>query len=100
MSFGILNNADQSQMVLIATACVIMFIFLYWLWNTKDKKVWLSTALVIGGAVGNIIDRILHGAVLDFIDLHYNSWHYPAFNLADSMICIGVLILMFFTKEQ
>jgi signal peptidase II len=50
--------------------------------------------LIIGGAVGNLIDRIINGYVVDFIDVYYNDWHWPAFNLADSAITGGVILLL------
>lgn len=53
-----------------------------------------ALALIIGGAVGNVIDRVRFGAVLDFLDFHYRNLHWPAFNLADSFICVGVFILI------
>jgi signal peptidase II len=51
--------------------------------------------LILSGAIGNVIDRILYGAVVDFIDIHYMTWHWPAFNIADSAITIGVILLIF-----
>ncbi|MEC7577535.1 MAG: signal peptidase II, partial [Pseudomonadota bacterium] len=50
--------------------------------------------LVIGGAIGNIIDRVRFGSVIDFVDVYFGDWHYPAFNFADSCIVIGVLLLL------
>jgi signal peptidase II len=54
----------------------------------------LSLALIIGGAVGNLIDRIQLGYVVDFIDVYFWDWHYPAFNVADSAITVGVVLLL------
>jgi signal peptidase II len=54
----------------------------------------LAMSLVLSGAIGNVIDRILYGAVVDFVDLHYAGWHWPAFNIADSAITIGVILLI------
>ena len=54
----------------------------------------MALALVIGGAVGNVIDRIRFGAVVDFLDFHVAGWHWPAFNIADSAITIGVILLI------
>lgn len=53
----------------------------------------LAVGLVFGGAVGNLIDRARFGAVVDFVDLHYRGWHWPAFNVADSAITVGVTLL-------
>jgi len=60
-----------------------------------DKLAYLAMALIAGGAVGNIIDRIYYGQVVDFIDVYYDTLHWPAFNVADSAVCIGVFILLF-----
>lgn len=62
-----------------------------------------SLALIIGGAIGNVIDRILHGYVIDFLDVYYGSYHWPAFNIADSAICVGAILLIidsFRTKPE
>ena len=51
--------------------------------------------MIAGGAIGNVIDRIVHGKVIDFIDVHYKAYHWPAFNMADSFIFIGVLLFLY-----
>ncbi|MBS1187107.1 MAG: lspA [Burkholderiaceae bacterium] len=53
-----------------------------------------ALALVLGGAVGNLIDRVLYGHVIDFLDFHVGGWHWPAFNVADSAICVGALMFI------
>ena len=53
-----------------------------------------ALALILGGAVGNLIDRVLYGHVIDFLDFHVGGWHWPAFNVADSAICIGALMFI------
>jgi signal peptidase II len=62
----------------------------------KSEAKWevISLALILGGAVGNVIDRVLHGYVIDFIDVYYGSYHWPAFNIADSAICVGAVMLI------
>ena len=62
--------------------------------NTSHTLFCLAMSLVLSGAIGNVIDRILYGAVVDFVDLHYAGWHWPAFNIADSAITIGVILLI------
>lgn len=54
-----------------------------------------SLALILGGAIGNVIDRLIYGYVVDFLDVYYGSYHWPAFNIADSAICIGAVLLIF-----
>jgi len=72
---------------------------LYILWllrkNQSDKILSWALSLILGGALGNVLDRIMYGAVVDFIDLHYGNWHWPAFNIADSAICIGATLIVF-----
>ena len=72
---------------------------LYILWllrkNQSDKILSWALSLILGGALGNVLDRIMFGAVVDFIDLHYGNWHWPAFNIADSAICIGATLIVF-----
>ena len=72
---------------------------LYILWllrkNQSDKMLSWALSLILGGALGNVLDRIMYGAVVDFIDLHYGNWHWPAFNIADSAICIGATLIVF-----
>ena len=72
---------------------------LYILWllrkNQSNKMLSWALSLILGGALGNVLDRIMYGAVVDFIDLHYGNWHWPAFNIADSAICIGATLIVF-----
>ena len=72
---------------------------LYILWllrkNQSDKMLSWALSLILGGALGNVLDRIMFGAVVDFIDLHYGNWHWPAFNIADSAISIGAALIVF-----
>ncbi len=62
--------------------------------HRNEKLFCLSLALVIGGAAGNVYDRLTLGYVVDFISLHYQDWYWPAFNVADSAICLGVALLL------
>jgi signal peptidase II len=55
----------------------------------------ISLALILGGAIGNVIDRVVHGYVIDFLDVYVGSYHWPAFNIADSAICVGAVLLVF-----
>jgi signal peptidase II len=62
--------------------------------NTADKKLSWALSLILGGAIGNVLDRFFYGAVVDFIDVHYETWHWPAFNLADSAISVGAILIV------
>lgn len=81
---------------LAVVAAAICLALLIWLWRLPQRARILPSAiaLVLGGAIGNLIDRIRFGYVVDFIDVHYAGWHWPAFNLADSAIVIGVILLL------
>jgi len=78
-------------------AIIVIAIITAWLNRIKRQEYWLASALalVIGGAVGNVIDRIIYGYVVDFIDIYYQTWHWPAFNIADSAITVGIFIFLF-----
>lgn len=62
---------------------------------------WLAIglALIMGGALGNLIDRLWLGMVIDFIDIHAGGWHWPAFNIADSAVCVGAVLYVFFRNS-
>ncbi len=69
---------------------------LVWLRKLPAAARWspIAYSLIIGGALGNLIDRLAYGHVVDFIDFHVGQWHYPAFNLADSAICVGAVMIV------
>ncbi|RAU23305.1 signal peptidase II [Paramagnetospirillum kuznetsovii] len=96
VSFGIGNNAGEwNAVILSGLALVIVAVMVVWL--RKAESPWLQAALggIIGGALGNVIDRARFGAVADFLDFHLAGHHWPAFNLADSAISVGAAILVF-----
>jgi signal peptidase II len=76
-------------------AIIIAFGLLIWLSQTADRLPAVGLALVIGGAIGNVIDRVREGAVMDFLLFHWKEWAWPAFNLADTAISIGVALLIY-----
>jgi signal peptidase II len=95
-AFGLLAESSgwQRWFFLIFGIVISVFIIL-WLRKLSPKEHWekLSLAFILGGAIGNIIDRVYYGYVIDFIDFYIKSWHWYTFNIADSAICIGVTIL-------
>ena len=95
-AFSFLNDAGGWQRWLfVVLAVVISGVLLVWLWRAQQLRLQaLALALVIGGAIGNVIDRVRLGYVIDFIDWHYRDWHWPVFNLADSAITLGVALLI------
>nr|WP_114395433.1 signal peptidase II [Oleisolibacter albus] len=95
VSFGLFaHEADFMPYVLIAMALVISAVLVVWLQRTQQLFQAVSIGLVIGGALGNVIDRVRFGAVADFLDFHIAGWHWPAFNVADSCIVVGVVLLV------
>ena len=94
-AFGFLNNPSLNQIIVILVIFSIIAYFLYLLIKTQDQFFQFSLILVLSGAVGNFIDRVLHGFVIDFIDIYLGSYHWPAFNLADSSITLGFILIMF-----
>jgi signal peptidase II len=92
-AFSFLSDAGGWQRWLFAVLAVIMSSIVgIWLSRLKAKETYMaiSLSLILGGAVGNLIDRVVYGYVIDFLDIYYQNWHWPAFNVADSAICIGV----------
>lgn len=95
VSFGIFNEApDWSRWALIVFAVLIAVALLIWMRFAETRLLSVALGLVAGGALGNVIDRILYGAVVDFLDFHIGDWHWPAFNVADSAITVGVVLLI------
>lgn len=95
VSFSMLNGHGLLGTICLSVAALLICAFLlYWMKKETQKVKILCLGFIIGGALGNVIDRINHGAVLDFLDFHYDGYHWPAFNLADTYICIGAFILI------
>jgi len=95
VSFGMFHDLENSHIIFSCLQGGIGLALFYWLWNNEKPHFAWALGLVIGGAFGNVIDRIQNGAVADFLDFHLGIYHWPAFNLADSCIFIGVMILLF-----
>lgn len=96
-AFSLLADAGGWQRWFFTTvAVVISIVLLVWLWRLPNRSRLLPSALmlVLGGAIGNLIDRLRFGYVIDFLDVHYQGWHWPAFNIADSAIVLGVILLL------
>jgi signal peptidase II len=95
VSFGIFNDApDWARWALIVFAALIAAALLIWMRYAESRLLALALGFVAGGAIGNVIDRIYYGAVVDFLDFHVGAWHWPAFNVADSAITVGVALLI------
>ena len=95
VSFSLLNHQTDWNVVVLSTLSLAIAAGLtVWLARVERRRLALALGLVIGGAVGNVIDRIRFGAVADFLDVHVGLWHWPAFNLADSAITVGAVIIV------
>ena len=95
ISFGIFSNQGSFSVIILSTlATLIVFFLAVWLMKAVNKKLIIGLICIIGGAIGNIIDRVYHGAVIDFLDFHIKSYHWPAFNVADSCIFIGATLII------
>jgi signal peptidase II len=95
VSFGMLGNAPSwASAALIVFALLLSLALSIWMWRADTLLLGTALGFVVGGAIGNVIDRFVHGAVVDFLDFHAAGYHWPAFNVADSAITIGVVILI------
>lgn len=95
VSFGMFNNQGNiGAWVFSVLALVIVVFLLFWLRKADNKLTSVSLGLMIGGALGNVIDRVAHLAVVDFLDFYLWGSHWPAFNAADSFITVGAGILV------
>lgn len=95
-AFGFLNDAGGWQKWFFTTISVIAAIVITYLIkkHSEQKLFCLGLALVLGGAIGNLYDRVTLGYVVDFLNFHINNHYWPAFNVADSAICVGVALLL------
>ena len=96
ISFGLFaGETALLRWVLIGLALAVSVLLASWLYKEKRLRVASALGLILGGAIGNVVDRIFRHAVVDFLDLHIGGWHWPAFNLADSAITVGVVLYVF-----
>ncbi|MBO6518616.1 MAG: lipoprotein signal peptidase [Rhodospirillales bacterium] len=104
VSFGMFSaESEIGPWLLTALAVAIMIALAVWLWRATSRLSVIALGMIIGGAAGNVIDRLQHGAVTDFLDFHAFGYHWPAFNVADSAICVGAVILVLeslFTRSE
>jgi len=93
-AFGLLNDPSLNQILVSVVILLIILYFLYLLIKTQDNIFRFTLILILSGALGNFIDRIFRGFVIDFIDIYISKYHWPAFNIADGCITVGFMILM------
>ena len=103
-AFGMFSGSHEAFRLpfLILVSVVAIGFILTMLRRLRDEETGMITALafILGGALGNLIDRLLHGEVIDFLDVYWSNYHWPAFNLADSFITIGVTITLYFLLKS
>lgn len=98
------DGGDTGRWALSSVAFIAAALVLYFFWKTprSDDRILGALALLLAGIVGNVVDRVRLGFVVDFIDVQFGNWHYPTFNIADAAICVGaglLIIDMFFRKK-
>lgn len=101
ISFGLFSQYAQysNAVFLVFNSLVVLYLWYIYIVDATNPKLFL---LIIGGGIGNLTDRVVRGAVFDFIDFHYGQYHFPAFNVADSLISIGIFLFILeflFTKK-
>lgn len=97
VAFGMFNdNVMLSRILLLLLAVAISGLIGVWLFRAaKEERLQVvGLVCILGGAIGNIVDRLYHGYVIDFIELYYKTWYFPAFNVADSFISVGAFFLI------
>ena len=103
VSFGLFaSTSSEGKWMLICLTSGLSCVLIWWLYTAKSKLSVFAFGMIIGGAIGNITDRLLIGAVVDFLDFYAFGYHWPAFNIADASICIGATVLIFeslFTRD-
>lgn len=96
VSFGFLSASDDvGRWALVGLNLIIVTVLIYWLKSAKNYNLSGAIGLIIGGACGNIYDRVKFGAVADFFQFHWEDWYFAVFNFADSFIFIGAMLLIF-----
>jgi signal peptidase II len=92
VAFSRFSSGGTVVSIIVGAALVALLV--YFITHIDKPLVWLPTGMLLGGALGNVIDRIRFGAVIDFLDFHVFGWHYPAFNVADSAIVLGIAFVV------
>jgi signal peptidase II len=95
-AFSFLADASGWQRWFFSGLALVVSAWLgFMIWQSPDDKLFcVAASLMMSGALGNLIDRVVHGEVIDFLDLHWAGWHWPAFNVADSAITLGAILFV------
>jgi len=92
-AWSILQNRKYFLIIMPSIVSIVLFYFLF---KTDSKLLRISLSFILGGAIGNLIDRIFRGGVTDFLDFHFGKYNFPTFNVADSFITIGTVLLAYY----
>jgi len=96
ISFGMFSGSgNYGALALTILSLAITGVLIVWLVRTEDRGLSVAIGAIIAGALGNVVDRMRFGAVVDFLDFHAFGWHYPSFNVADSAIVLGIAFVLF-----
>lgn len=98
VAFGLMNGAGVAFVA--GVTVVITFVFGVWWWREANPIARFGLAMILGGAIANLIDRVMRGAVTDFLDLHIAGLHWPTFNLADAALSVGVIVLLVASAQK
>ncbi len=99
VSFGLFSQID-ARIPLIALSLIVAISLTFWHRKSTNWRISCGVGMVVGGAFGNVIDRLHYGAVADFFDFHVMNYHWPSFNIADMCIMMGVCLLIFSEIKQ
>ena len=94
IGFSLLSNVHNANLIMLAINSVVCLLLLVWMMREKNTLTTIGLMSVIGGAIGNLLDRATQGGVVDFLDFHLKGKHWPAFNLADAAICLGAFLII------
>ncbi|HEX3884626.1 MAG TPA: signal peptidase II [Stellaceae bacterium] len=96
ITWGLFNNgATANALIFSALAAAVVMVLINWLRRVDTRFLAIAIGFIIGGAAGNVIDRLMDGSVVDFLDFHLGAWHFPpTFNIADSAIFLGVVAML------
>lgn len=104
ISFSFLSDSGQlGRYVLIILSVVLSVVFLFWMLKSTNRLFILAMGFIVGGALGNGIDRLIHGQVVDFLYFHYQKYSFPVFNIADCAITLGgflYIYVLIFAKDD
>src|SRR5437762_1069759 len=94
VSFGLFDQTGLNALVFSVVAALVVLLLVHWLSRIRSTFLAVANGLIIGGAVGNVVDSLRFGGVIDFLHFHAGAWYWLAFNLADSAICLGVAAML------